>query len=77
MKRFTLGTINIIVFDTKEEAHIYYRDTIWEELSNTIHINSYGNVDACLGISCVQDCPIGPHCSVAKHINTFKKLKEN
>ena len=77
MKRFTLGTINIIVFDTKEEARIYYRDTCWDELSDTIHINSKGYVDACLGISCVQDCPIGPHCSVAKHINTFKKLKEN
>lgn len=77
MKRFTLGTINIIVFDTEEEARIYYRDTIWEELSDTIHINSEGHVDSCLGISCVQDCPIGPHCSVAKHINTFKKLKEN
>lgn len=77
MKRFTLGTINIIVFDTEEEARIYYRYTIWEELSDTIHINSEGHVDSCLGISCVQDCPIGPHCSVAKHINTFKKLKEN
>lgn len=77
MKRFTLGTINITVFDTKEEARIYYRDTYWEELSYTIHINSEGYVDSCLGISCDQDCPIGPHCSVAKHINTFKKLKEN
>ena len=77
MKRFTLGTINIVVFDTKEEARIYYRDTILEELSDTIHINSEGYIDSCLGISCVQDCPIGPHCSVAKHINTFKKLKEN
>ena len=77
MKRFTLGTINIIVFDTKEEASIYYRDTCWDELSDTIHINSEGYVDACLGISCVQNCPIGPYCSVAKHINTFKKLKEN
>lgn len=77
MKRFTLGTINIIVFDTKEEAHIYYRDTILEELSNTIHINSYGYIDACLGISCTRNCPIGPDCHVTKHINIFKKFKEN
>lgn len=77
MKRFTLGTINIIVFDTEEEARIYYRDTYWGELSGTIYINSEGCVDSCFGISCVQDCPIGPYCSVAKHINTFKKLKEN
>ena len=77
MKRFILDTINIIVFDTEEEAHVYYRDTYWEELSDVIHINSNGRVDACLGISCIDNCPIGPNCSVAKHINTFKKLKEN
>ncbi len=77
MKRFILGTINIIVFDTEEEASTYYRDTIWAELSNTIIINSYSNVDSCLGISCAHNCPIGPDCHVTKHINTFKKLKEN
>lgn len=77
MKRFTLGTINIIVFDTKEEARIYYRDTCWDELSDTIHINSYNHVDSCLGISCAHNCPIGPDCHVTKHINTFKKFKEN
>ena len=36
MKRFTLGTINIIIFDTEEEARIYYRDTLWEELSDEL-----------------------------------------
>lgn len=77
MKRFTLGTTSVIVFYTEEEARIYYRDVIWEELSNTIHINSYGNVDACLGISCTYNCPLGPDCRVTKHINTFKKFKEN
>ena len=77
MKRFTLGTINIIIFDTEEEARIYYRDALWEERSDTIHINSYGHVDSCLGISCTQNCPIGPDCHVRKHINTFKKFKEN
>lgn len=77
MKRFTLGAINIIVFDTEEEARIYYRDTYWDELSDTIHINSNGFVDSCLGISCILNCPIGPDCHVRKHINTFKKLKEN
>lgn len=77
MKRFTLGTINIIVFDTEEEAKIYYRDTYWGELRDTIHINSEGLVDSCLGISCTQNCPIGPYCNVRKYINTFKKLKEN
>lgn len=77
MKRFTLGTTSVIVFDTEEEARIYYRDTIWEELSDTIHINCYNHVDACLGISCTHNCPLGPDCRVTKHINTFKKLKEN
>lgn len=77
MKRFTLGTTSVIVFDTEEEARIYYRDTIWEELSDTIHINCYNHVDACLGILCTHNCPLGPDCRVTKHINTFKKLKEN
>ena len=77
MKRFILGTINIIVFDTEEEVSTYYRDTYWGQLSNTIHINSNGRIDSCFGISCTNNCPIGPNCSVAKHINTFKKLKEN
>lgn len=77
MKRFTLGTTSVIVFDTEEEARIYYRDTIWEELSDTIHINCYNYVDACLGILCTHNCPLGPDCRVTKHINTFKKLKEN
>ena len=77
MKRFTLGSIPVIVFATKEEASTYYRDTIWTELSNTILINSYNNVDSCLGISCAHNCPIGPDCHVTKHINIFKKFKEN
>lgn len=77
MKRFTLGTISIVLFSTEEEANTYYRDTVWTELSNTIHINSRNNVDLCLDISCTYNCPIGPDCRVTKHINIFKKFKEN
>ena len=77
MKRFTLGTISVVLFSTEEEASTYYRDTVWTELSNTIHINSHNNIDSCLGISCTYNCPIGPDCRVTKHINTFKKFKEN
>lgn len=77
MKRFTLGTVPVVLFFTEEEASTYYRDTIWAELYNIIHINSRNNVDSCLGISCEHNCPIGPHCHVTKHINIFKKFKEN
>ena len=77
MKRFTLGTVPVVLFFTEEEASTYYRDTVWTELSNTIYINSRNNVDSCLGISCAHNCPIGPDCQVTKHINIFKKFKEN
>lgn len=77
MKRFTLGSTSVIIFATKEEANTYYRDTIRAERSNTILINSYNNVDSCLDIVCAYNCPLGPDCHVTKHINIFKKFKEN